>query len=136
MDSKAQAEAARQAEVDAVLAEFGGDARRAIAALLWDIEALARDRENTASFGFSRGKISIYNRKHCLAFGKVEGQIRVEAWDEKGRIVAVIAHCDSVSVGRAAFDAGIRRYANHEVTLRDACRVIARQEPPETKAQG
>ncbi len=128
MDSKAQAEAARQAEVDAVLAEFDGDARRAIAALLWDIEALARDRENAASFGFSRGKISIYNRKHCLAFGRVEGQVRVEAWDEKGRIVAVIAHCDSISVGRAAFDAGIKRYPRHEVTLRDGCRVILQQD--------
>jgi hypothetical protein len=128
MDSKVQAEAARQAEVEAVLAEFDGDARKAIAALLWDLEALARDRENATSYGFTRGKISIYNRKHCLAFGRVEGQVRVEAWDEKGRIVAVIAHCDSVSVGRAAFDAGIKRYPYNEVTLRDACRVILRQE--------
>jgi hypothetical protein len=128
MDSKAQAEAARQAEVEAVLAEFDGDARRAIAALLWDIEALARDREHATSYGFTRGKISTYNRKHCVAFGRVDSDVRVEAWDEKGRIIAVIAHCDSISVGRAAFDAGVRRYPRHEVTLRDGCRVILQQD--------
>ncbi|MCA3628038.1 MAG: hypothetical protein IOC49_12505 [Methylobacterium sp.] len=136
MDSKAQAEAARQAEVEAVLTEFGGDARAAIAALLWDLEALARDRENATSYGFTRGKIAIYNRKHCLAFGRVESEVRVEAWNEKGGVIAVIAHCDSVSVGRAAFEAAIKRYPNHEVTLRDACRVIARQEPPGKAARG
>jgi hypothetical protein len=136
MDSKAQAEAARQAEVDAVLTEFGGDARAAIAALLWDLEALARDRENATSYGFTRGKIAIYNRKHCLAFGRVDSQVRVEAWDEKGRIIAVIAHCDSISVGRATFDAAIQRYPNHEVTLRDACRVIARRVPPGKASSG
>ncbi|MCA3596219.1 MAG: hypothetical protein IOC63_09380 [Methylobacterium sp.] len=136
MDSKAQAEVARQAEIDAVLTEFDGDARAAIAALLWDLEALARDRENATSYGFTRGKISIYNRKHCLAFGRVDSNVRVEAWDEKGRIIAVIAHCDSISVGRAAFDAAIRRYPNQEVTLRDACRVIARQEPAVSTSTG
>ena len=68
MDSKAQAEAARQAEVEAVLAEFDGDARKAIAALLWDLEALARDRENATSYGFTRGKISIYNRKRITSY--------------------------------------------------------------------
>ena len=44
-------------DVDAVLAEFGGDARAAIAALLHDLEALALDAEACASRGYVRGKV-------------------------------------------------------------------------------
>ncbi len=40
-----QAKGARDAEVEDVLSEFGGDYRAAIAALLSDIDVLARDRE-------------------------------------------------------------------------------------------
>lgn len=45
----------RTAEIDAVLAEFEGDARKALAALLHDLEALAADRASTVSFGYVRG---------------------------------------------------------------------------------
>ena len=44
-------------EVDAILAEFGGDARAAIAALLHDLAVLASDAENTTSRGYVRGRV-------------------------------------------------------------------------------
>lgn len=44
-------------DVDAVLTEFGGDARAAIAALLHDLEVLALDAEACASRGYVRGKV-------------------------------------------------------------------------------
>ncbi|QCK87178.1 hypothetical protein E8L99_16135 [Phreatobacter aquaticus] len=40
------------AEVEEVLAEFDGDPRRAIKALLQDIEALASDRRGTLAYGY------------------------------------------------------------------------------------
>ncbi|PSC04291.1 hypothetical protein SLNSH_14990 [Alsobacter soli] len=43
-------------EVDAVLAEFGGDARAAIRALLADLATLAEDREASVSNGYVRGR--------------------------------------------------------------------------------
>ena len=46
-----------EAEVDAVLAEFGGDSRRAIAALLHDIAVLAADAAASTSLGYTRGRI-------------------------------------------------------------------------------
>lgn len=46
---------ALQAEIDALLAEHGGDARAAIAALLHDIGVLARDAESRTSRGYVRG---------------------------------------------------------------------------------
>ena len=45
------------AEVDAILAEFGGDVRAAIAALLHDLATLASDAENTTSRGYVRGRV-------------------------------------------------------------------------------
>ena len=42
-------------EIDTVLAEFGGDARLAIAALLHDLTTLAEDCSNVVSIGFVRG---------------------------------------------------------------------------------
>ena len=45
----------RPLEVDAVLAEFDGDARAAIAALLHDLDVLARDASVTTSRGYVRG---------------------------------------------------------------------------------
>lgn len=45
-----------EAEVDAVLAEFEGDARAAIRALLHDLAALAADRALTVSHGYVRGR--------------------------------------------------------------------------------
>ena len=43
--------------MDAVLAEFEGDARAAIRALLDDIDTLARDHVATVSLGFERGDV-------------------------------------------------------------------------------
>ncbi len=43
-------------EVEAVLAEFGGDPRAAIRALLDDMEALARDADRQVSRGYVRGR--------------------------------------------------------------------------------
>ena len=45
------------ADVDAVLAEFGGDARATVRALLHDVAILAEDYEATVSRGFVRGAI-------------------------------------------------------------------------------
>lgn len=136
MDSRNQADAAREAEIDTVLAEFGGDARLAIGSLLSDLDVLARDREASVSYGFTRGMIRVYERKHCASQGKVDGDYKVEAWDDRGRIVAVVAHCDSVTVARAAYEATLPRYPKHEVTLRQGCRVIARHAPPQMAQRG
>ncbi len=51
-------EASRQVEVDEVLAEFGGDARAAIRALLDDQATLVADAEEAVSRGFLRGRFS------------------------------------------------------------------------------
>ncbi len=45
----------RPLEVEAVLSEFDGDARAAIAALLHDLDLLARDAAATTSRGYVRG---------------------------------------------------------------------------------
>ncbi len=44
-------------EIDAVIAEFGGDYRQAIRALLHDLTQLAFDSEAAVSKGFVRGNI-------------------------------------------------------------------------------
>ena len=44
------------AAVDSVLAEFNGDARAAIKALLHDVDVLARDFNSSVSHGFVRSK--------------------------------------------------------------------------------
>lgn len=44
-------------EIDAALAEFGGDPRRAIAGLLRDIATLAEDHGRLVSHGYSRGRL-------------------------------------------------------------------------------
>lgn len=46
-----------EAEIDAIIDEFGGDARAAFAALLHDLAVLARDTESTTSRGYVRGKM-------------------------------------------------------------------------------
>ena len=43
-----------EAEVDGVLAEFGGDPRKAIAALLHDLAVMAADYEASVSRGYVR----------------------------------------------------------------------------------
>lgn len=45
-----------EAEIDAVVAEFGGDLRAAIRALLHDLAVLALDRALTVSRGYVRGR--------------------------------------------------------------------------------
>lgn len=51
------------AEVDAVLEEFGGDARDAIRALLHDLAVLAADYEASVSRGYVRGAVVSIRRK-------------------------------------------------------------------------
>lgn len=50
--------AAREAEIDEVLAEFDGDARAAIRALLDDQATLIDDAQQAVSRGFLRGRFS------------------------------------------------------------------------------
>jgi predicted HD phosphohydrolase len=50
-------DAGDHAEVDAVLAEFAGDHRAAIAALLHDLHTLALDAEASTSRGYVRGNV-------------------------------------------------------------------------------
>ena len=47
-----------EAEVDAVIEEFGGDLRAAIRALLHDVAVLASDFAGAVSHGFVRGRVS------------------------------------------------------------------------------
>jgi hypothetical protein len=54
---RTQSDAGEQADVDAVLAEFAGDHRAAIAALLHDLQVLARDAEASTSWGYVRGRV-------------------------------------------------------------------------------
>ena len=56
-DSEKPVGAQLQAEIDGVLEEFGGDARKAIAALLHDLNILAADAEASTSRGYVRGKV-------------------------------------------------------------------------------
>jgi predicted HD phosphohydrolase len=46
-----------EAEIDALIAEFGGDSRAAIAALLHDLAVLAMDANENTSRGYVRGKV-------------------------------------------------------------------------------
>jgi hypothetical protein len=45
-----------EADIDMALAEFGGDARATIRALLSDLATLADDRDENVSTGFVRGR--------------------------------------------------------------------------------
>jgi hypothetical protein len=45
------------ADIDAIIAEFGGDHRKAIRALLHDLTQLALDSEAAVSKGFVRGRL-------------------------------------------------------------------------------
>jgi hypothetical protein len=44
-------------EIDAIISEFGGDARQAIRALLHDLTQIALDSEAAVSRGFVRGNL-------------------------------------------------------------------------------
>ena len=47
-----------EAEVDAVIEEFGGDLRTTIRALLHDVAVLASDFASAVSHGFVRGRVT------------------------------------------------------------------------------
>jgi hypothetical protein len=47
-----------EGQVDAVIAEFGGDARAAVRALLHNRDELLRDADRAASLGYLRGRFS------------------------------------------------------------------------------
>ena len=46
-----------EADIDSLLAEFHGDARQAIRALLHDLAVLAADYESSVSKGYVRGEV-------------------------------------------------------------------------------
>ncbi|MCW2276438.1 hypothetical protein GJ654_19420 [Rhodoblastus acidophilus] len=50
-------ERATDEEIDAIIAEFGGDPREAIRALLHDLTQLALDSEAAVSRGYVRGNL-------------------------------------------------------------------------------
>ena len=52
-----------EAEIDAVVEEFGGDLREAIRALLHDIAVLAADLTRTVSRGYVRGRARRQGRR-------------------------------------------------------------------------
>lgn len=54
----APASAPMERKIDSVLAEFHGDARAAIGALLYNRDELLRDADRAASLGFLRGRFS------------------------------------------------------------------------------
>lgn len=55
---------ALRAEIDALLAEYAGDARALIAALLHDIAVLASDAESRISRGYVRGRFAEPKRRN------------------------------------------------------------------------
>lgn len=55
-EGKSSVEATEE-EIDALVAEFGGDPREAIRALLHDLTKLAIDSETAVSRGFVRGQL-------------------------------------------------------------------------------
>lgn len=63
MESRREAETAplypTEADIDAVLAEAGGDAREAIRMLLSDLDALARDHNASVSHGYVYGRLAL-----------------------------------------------------------------------------
>lgn len=56
--------------------------------------------------------------------------ITVEARDETGRIIEVIARCANVTVARGAFDAARTCRQGVEIMIRDRSRVIAAEFVP------
>ncbi|NBN62752.1 hypothetical protein [Pannonibacter tanglangensis] len=56
--------------------------------------------------------------------------ITVEARDDTGRIVEVIARCANVTVARGAFDAAKTCRQGVEIMIRDRARVIAAERLP------
>ena len=44
-------------DIEDVLAEFGGNSKETIRALLYDLAVLAEDRDTSVSFGYVRGRL-------------------------------------------------------------------------------
>jgi hypothetical protein len=53
---------ATEMEIDAVLAEFGGDPRAAVGALLHDLTLIIEDAQASVSRGYVRGRLLVYRR--------------------------------------------------------------------------
>ena len=51
-----------EADVEAVIEEFGGDARAALRAVLHDLAVLAADYESCVSKGFVRNRLAVQKR--------------------------------------------------------------------------
>lgn len=67
---QAKPRADSDAAIDAVLAEFGGDPRAAIGALLYDLDALAADATSLVSRGYVRGRdIGVWRRLRLTGIG-------------------------------------------------------------------
>jgi len=58
---------ATEVEIDAVLAEFGGDPRAAIRALLHDLTLIIRDSQAAVSRGFVRGRLLAFRPRGAAA---------------------------------------------------------------------
>lgn len=71
VDSQAEPEPAfpTEADINAILGEFHGDAREAIRALLHDLAVLAADYESSVSKGYVRGAIPILPVRNQAARG-------------------------------------------------------------------
>ncbi len=57
---------ATDAEIDEIIAEFGGDYRQAIRALLHDLTQLAVDSEAAVSKGFVRGRLMPFRNRQAV----------------------------------------------------------------------
>jgi hypothetical protein len=58
-----------EADIDAVLEDFSGDARAAIRALLHDLAVLAGDYESSVSKGYVRGRLAAVRKLRTNAGG-------------------------------------------------------------------
>ena len=68
-DSEPEPAFPTEADVNAILAEFHGDAREAIRALLHDLTVLAADYESSVSKGYVRGAIPVLPVRNHAARG-------------------------------------------------------------------
>ncbi|MCJ2041882.1 hypothetical protein MKK55_23415 [Methylobacterium sp. J-059] len=61
----------------------------------------------------------------------IQRGLNVEAWTTSGSIQWHLATVWSIELGHLVLDAVATLYPDHEVTLRQACRVIAKREKPD-----
>ncbi|TXM66243.1 hypothetical protein [Methylobacterium sp. WL120] len=60
----------------------------------------------------------------------IQRGLNVEAWTASGSIEWHLATVWSFELGRLVLDAAATLYLDQEITLRQACRVIAKREKP------